>query len=244
MSTTAETPTSSPEVDSDEARLTTGYNEVEVYQALSRAAVLSLVFGCLSVFAFLSQTLVVLPLLGIVFGLVGFASLRKYPDELLGKPQATWGLTLSLMFLVAAPAYHIYVYATEVPEGYERVKFSSLQSVQDEIEGMPVQPPPEAMALDGKQIFIKGYIHPNSMDATMAKRFVLVPDLGTCCFGGVPDLTDMIEVSLSGEDYAQKTLRQQKLAGELTVRPTLKRISLEKDNTGVFYQLKADYINK
>ncbi len=68
---------------------------------------------------------------------------------------------------------------------------------------------------------------------------MLVPDLGTCCFGGQPPLTHMIEVSLSGDQYATRSLRQQKLAGTLKVNKDLKPIE---GLTGVFYQLKADIL--
>jgi hypothetical protein len=73
----------------------------------------------------------------------------------------------------------------------------------------------------------------------LAKKFVLVPDLGTCCFGGQPPLTHMIEVSLSGEEYARKSYRKQRLAGTLHVNRSLKPIE---GLTGVYYQLKADIL--
>ena len=50
--------------------------------------------------------------------------------------------------------------------------------------------------LDGKQIFVKGYVHPGVSSVSKLKKFVLVPDMGTCCFGGDPAPTDMIEVTL------------------------------------------------
>ncbi|GIW98404.1 MAG: hypothetical protein KatS3mg111_1737 [Pirellulaceae bacterium] len=142
---------------------------------------------------------------------------------------------MATVTLILAPAYHSYVYMTEVPEGYTRVSFEVLKSGYNE----PDRPPQEALALDGKKIFIKGYIHPNSMDALKSKRFVLVPDLGTCCFGKQPPLTHMIEVTLSGDQLATKSYRKQRLAGTLYVRPQLKPVD---GLTGVYYQLRADII--
>ena len=104
----------------------------------------------------------------------------------------------------------------------------------------PDQPPAEALKFDGKKIFVKGYIHPTSMDAPRAKKFVLVPDLGTCCFGGQPPLTHMIEVTLSGDDFAKKSMRTQKLSGTLRVNRQLKPIE---GLQGVYYTLQADQIN-
>lgn len=208
---------------------------VEVYQSVSRAAIGSLVLGVLGLSAFPILLLVALPALGIVLGLIALNGFRKFPNELLGKPLALAGLVLCGLTVVLAPAYHSYVYMTEVPEGYTRVDFASLTSKL----GEPDVPPGEVLALDGQPVFIKGYIHPTSMDSMLAKRFVLVPDLGTCCFGGQPPLTHMIEVSLSGDQRAQKSYRKQRLAGTLHVNPHLKPVD---GLTGVYYQLQADIL--
>ncbi|MEO8269993.1 MAG: DUF3299 domain-containing protein [Aureliella sp.] len=209
--------------------------EAGVYQSISRAAIASLVLGILGLSAFSIWPLIALPLLGVMLALIAFRNFRKFPDELLGKPLAMAGLFLCGLTCILAPAYHRYVYMTEVPDGYTRVDFEALKSKL----GEPDVPPVDALGLDGKQVFIKGYIHPTSMDTMMAKRFVLVPDLGTCCFGGQPPLTHMIEVSLSGDQYAQKSYRRQRLAGTLHVNPHMKPVD---GLTGVFYQLQADIL--
>ncbi len=207
-----------------------------VYQSVSRAAVGSLVLAVLGLLSFLLVGLVLLPAVGLLMGISALISIRKYPDELLGKPMAKAGLALSLLTVIAAPAYHAYIYATEVPPGYERIAFATLTSPKN----APDVPPAQALELDGKKIFVKGYIHPTSMDAPRAKKFVLVPDLGTCCFGGQPPLTHMIEVTLSGEDYARKSLRSQKLSGTLRVNRQLKPIE---GLQGVYYTLQVDHLN-
>lgn len=207
-----------------------------VYQSVSRAAVASFVLALLGVLSFIFVGLLLFPALALLLAISALFSIRKYPNELLGKPIALAGLALSAVTLCTAPVYHAYVYATEVPPGYERVAFASLTSPT----GAPDLPPPKALELDGQPIFVKGYIHPTSMDSPRSKRFVLVPDLGTCCFGGQPPLTHMIEVTLTGDNVASKSMRKQKLAGTLRVNRTLKPIEgLE----GVYYTLKADIIN-
>jgi hypothetical protein len=210
-------------------------SEADVYRSVSRAAIASLVLGVLGLASFPVLFLIILPMMGVVFAILAFAAFRRFPDEMLGKPLAVVGLMLCGATCLLAPTYHVYVYMTEVPEGYERTDFSSLKSGL----GQPDLPPAAAMELDGKKIFIKGYIHPTSMDTMLAKRFVLVPDLGTCCFGGQPPLTHMIEVSLSGDQRARKSYRKQRLAGTLSVNPDLKPIE---GLTGVFYQLRADIL--
>lgn len=207
-----------------------------VYQSVSRAAVGSLILAVLGLMSFLLVGLVILPVVALVLGINALLSIRRYPDELLGKEFARVGMALSLLTIVTAPAYHAYVYATEVPPGYERVAFAALTSPKN----APDVPPVQALELDGKKIFVKGYIHPTSMDAPRAKKFVLVPDLGTCCFGGQPPLTHMIEVTLTGDDFAKKSMRTQKLSGTLRVNRQLKPIE---GLQGVYYTLLVDQIN-
>lgn len=209
--------------------------DADVYKSVSRAAIASVVLGVFGLTAFPIIFMLILPMMGLVFALLAFNAFRKFPEEMLGKPLAVVGLILCGITCTLAPVYHTYVYMTEVPEGFERVDFGKLKSGL----GQPDVPPVEALALNGKQVFIKGYIHPTSMDTVLAKRFVLVPDLGTCCFGGQPPLTHMIEVSLSGDLRARKSYRKQRLAGTLQVNPNLKPIE---GLTGVFYQLRADIL--
>lgn len=209
--------------------------EVDVYQAVSRSAVASLALGVLGLTAFPFAGLLVLPAVGLGFAFMAARTFRKFPAEYLGRPIAAIGGALCGTVLVAATAWHSYVYLTEVPEGYTRVDFWDFTSPA----GKPDAPTKIAIEQNGKPIFIKGYIHPTSMDSIQAKRFVLVPDLGTCCFGGQPPLTHMIEVTLTGEQYATKSYRKQRLAGTLKVHEGLKPIE---GLTGVFYQLKADVL--
>jgi len=205
-----------------------------VYKSLSRAAMLSLVFGLFSLLAWISPMLLFLPVIGLVFGFVGLGNLKRYPNELIGTPVAWIGLVMSLVILVASPAKHIYVYNTEVPEGFERVQFTVLNSPIPEFDF----PTPEARALNGKKIFLKGYVHPTSISSNSSKTFVLVPDFGTCCFGTQPKLTHMIQVRLVNDGYAYKDLRQHSLAGTFEVHD-YKRLVEGLD--GVYYELEAEH---
>jgi hypothetical protein len=209
--------------------------ESEVYQSLSRSAIVSIVFAVLGVASLSVAVLVVLPLIGFFAGVLSLNSIKRFPNELLGKSLAKVGLGLSAVLLVVAPTYHGYIYATEVPEGYTRVSFFSFMTDK----GQPDVPTAEAIKWNGKPVFIKGYVHPTSMSTYEAKKFVIVPDLGTCCFGGQPPLTHMIEVTLTGDQYAHKDLRKKRLAGTFTVNPYLKPVD---GLQGVYYQLRADIL--
>jgi hypothetical protein len=210
------------------------YSDEYSYKSLSRAAVLSLVFGILGLLSWYSPLLLFLSLLGAIFALIAFANFRKYPNEISGKVLAQIGLLISLVMLVSSPLKHAYVYYTELPDGYERISFAALKSPI----GAPDVPPQTAIDLDGKKVFLKGYIHPTSLSSNAAKTFVLVPDWATCCFGQQPPLTHMIEVKLTGDEFASKSLRKHSLAGTLSVRPYKKPVD---GLDGVYYELEADH---
>lgn len=205
------------------------------YRTVSRAAVFALILGLAGASSLLSPWMIIIPMCGLLCGLVALSNIKRYPLELSGSALAKIGMAVSGLLLVVAPSYHGYVYLTEVPEGYERISFSLLSTKSYE----PDLPTQDALSLNGKPIFIKGYIHPTSISSSKAKKFILIPDLGTCCFGGQPRLTDMIEVTLTGDQTVRPSLRKIKLAGVLKVDTTLKP---HRELQGVFYQLKADYL--
>ena len=121
---------------------------------------------------------------------------------------------------------------TEVPLGYERISYAELQANET---GAPV--PASAKALDGKKVFIKGYVYPGAQTQGI-QRFVLVRDNGTCCFGGaMPKLNDMVDVKLADSLRVNYSTGVFRVAGTFRVQPT--------DAPGlgqVLYQLDADYV--
>ena len=203
------------------------------YRALSKSAVFSLVLSILSLLSVLFPPALLFAMLALVFGLVSLRTFRRYPAELTGMPMAVIGTILGGAVFMGGTAYQVYNYLTELPPGYERVSFYALKAEL----GQPDEPTPEAIAMNGKRVFIKGYMYPGGQGARI-KRFVLVPDLGTCCFGGQPKLTHMIEVTLDGPPGIDYTWRKRKLAGTLRVDQALKRVD---GLGGVYYQLIADY---
>jgi hypothetical protein len=205
------------------------------YRAVSKAAVVSLVLGVVSLSAWLTATTLFLPALGIVIGLIALGKIRRYPDELTGRAAALIGIAISGLTLLGGASLHGYVYATEVPEGYERISFAELQP-DPKRPGEPL--PRRAFELDGKRVFIKGYLYPDGQQYDI-KRFVLIPDMGTCCFGGQPALTDMVEVTLRDPLRVEFARRKRKFAGTFEVDGRLKPVS---GLGGVAYRLDADYV--
>ena len=61
-------------------------------------------------------------------------------------------------------------------------------------------------------------MHPGVATNGKVDHFILVPDMGTCCFGGQPKATDMIEVKLRPEASRVKySTRTVKLAGKFVL---------------------------
>jgi len=203
------------------------------YKAVSRAAIAALILGFLSFLSLWFLPLVLLPIIGFVSGIVALKSIRRLPGELTGTPIAWAAIVLNGCFLIASPTLYTYTYLTEVPDGYQRASFSDLKSDNYGYDF----PPPTAIELNGKEIFLKGYIHPTSIVSGAAQKFILVPDLGTCCFGGQPKLTHMVEITLSGDTFARYAMRQVQVAGTLRVDSQLKPIA---DLQGVYYQMAAE----
>jgi hypothetical protein len=157
---------------------------VALFAGISSAVALFAVFG------------VVLALIGSLLGAFALAKVLRARGELGGKVPAAVGLGLSLLFLLSGSALNAYDYATEVPEGYARVNFTRDISKKEfvVVDGVP-QIHPEVQALDGEPIFLKGYMYPERQTEGLT-RFVLVKDSGECCFGGNPDVTDMVLVEM------------------------------------------------
>lgn len=209
--------------------------EFEAYRALSKGAVLALVMGLLSLTVVLTPLLLCLPLVGIASGVIAWRRIRRYPHELTGRAPAAIGVLLSAVLLVVGVGMHGWIYATEVPEGYQRIAYDDLQPVP-EASRLPFSP--AALELNGQRVFIKGYVYPDGQQANI-KRFVLVADLGTCCFGGQPKLTHMVEVTLRDPHRVEYSFRKRGLGGILHVDRHLKPLS---GLGGVYFQLDADYV--
>ena len=173
--------------------------------------------------------------MGIFISLRSLGTIRRESDQYTGLPIAVAGLALSAFFLISGVGYGFYVYHTEVPEGYERISFLELQPDPARPD-LPVSA--RALALDGQKVFVKGYIYPGDRRENL-KQFVLVPDMKTCCFGGQPKLTHMVEVTLEDPERAEYSMRKRKLGGILKVDTSLKPVSGVR---GVYFQLAADYL--
>lgn len=78
--------------------------ELAVYRALSGQAVLGLIFGLLAPLAMIDPMLWAIPIVGAIFSWRALRRIKNNSPALVGRKMALIGLTLSLLFLAAAPA--------------------------------------------------------------------------------------------------------------------------------------------
>src|SRR5262245_26099339 len=219
------------------------------YRAISRAAVIATVMSAFSfplvILAGVSTTYDVgdavplggwgaaLAIVAFVFGLVATRTIRRFPTEYTGRRLAAIGVFGGPLLAITGIVLATYTHVTELPPGCERVGFSELQPDPEQPE-LPISP--KAIELHAKQIFIKGYMHPGVASSGKVNHFILVPDMGTCCFGGQPKMTDMIEVVAADSENVAYSTRRIKLAGtfQLYMQPT-QSLGL----SGVVFHLEA-----
>jgi hypothetical protein len=216
------------------AARTTGL-ELGSYRAVSSLAVISCLATVVSFAALLDWWLNLIPAFGIVTGLIAWRRIATRPEDLAGKPLAIAGVVGSTLLMCGGLGRLTYVEATEAPRDAIRINYDQLQP-DPTISGQVV--PPAALALEGKRVFIKGYAFPGGQQ-TGIKQFVLVRDNNQCCFGGNPQLTDMIEVTLRGSLEMTYTTRMRKLAGTFHVRVGQQGVD---GLRAAIYHLDADYL--
>lgn len=210
---------------------------VDEYRSVNKAAVACIVCAILALAAFAAQVFIILPVLGVGFGLSAIASIRKYPDEFVGASVAKIGLIINGVVLVGAIAMHIYIYATECPEDYRRISFGEL--ADNAKTSLPFSE--KAQELDGQQVFIKGYVRPPSGKKKRLKNFIMVGDFGDCCFGGTPKITDVISVRINTQDTVDYSYGLRRIGGKFKLNPNTAPAS-EKEVPQVFYEIEADYV--
>jgi hypothetical protein len=216
------------------------------YRAIHTGAIAGLLLGVISVATVVPAAsnfeavlmIVPIPVLGLVVSLRSLAAICRQPETYTGTKLAAAGALLSALFLAIGVGYGGYVYATEVPDGYERTSFGEMKPDTVEERGnIPI--PPEIAALNGKRVFIKGYVRPGSQ-RTISGEFLLVRDNNECCFGEIDKVKyyDQMQVKLQRNTTASFDLRLYRVGGTLVINPA----NLGRGPQFPVYSLVADYL--
>lgn len=175
-------------------------------------------------------------LIPIALGSLAWIKIRRHPDEYWGLRLAQTSLFLGVFCLVAGFAIQSYVYHTEVPEGYERITWKSLKLPDRDLR--PYNPAAEE--LDGKKVFFKAYVRPDNKSKGL-KKFIVVPDFGTCCFGKSPKMSDCVAVEIKTDDTVDVDFTIRKFAGVFKLHKN--SVATRKDSVPrIVYELHAEYV--
>ncbi len=206
------------------------------FQELNHLAVVSVVFGALSILITFSWILVVFPLTGIVLACVALYQIKRRPEESIGREFALVGFWLSIGLGILGFSFFFIGQRKGVPFGYEVVSFKALQPDEEKNEVVPEL----ALKLheDKKKIFIWGYIYPGRKYMGLTE-FVFVPTVGHCQFCQTElKSTEMIRVKLEGD---LKTNYKDELTG-VGGRLTVDEAQAAHPFGGVPYEISASYI--
>jgi hypothetical protein len=211
-----------------------GLAERDRYRSLSALAVAALLLGPLSILVLVGQALVLLPLTAIVCGVLALRRIRRAPDELSGASLARLGIALAAAGWIGAWLWLAYARAAEIPHGYTAINYEELQG--DTSTGGHV--PARAQELNGKKIFVKGYMYPGRQQVDL-KQFIISRDNGRCTFCTPnPTPTDLVHVTLAGDLRTDYTTHLLALGGTLRVEDDPLKIAKQ----GLIYHLDADYL--
>jgi len=207
--------------------------EFHRYRTVSVLAVVSTVFGALSILTAFTPFLGFIPIAGILLAFLGFRQVRRAPEEFTGRGFAMAGLWLSIGLWAAGWGCYFYGQHKDVPYGYKLISFETLQP-DPEVPGEVI--PPAALELKDKKVFIRGFMYPGRQ-STDIKRFVLVPTIGHCKFCS-RDLksTEVILVNLVGDLTTDFENHMAGFGGKLLVDPE----QAANPFGGVPYKLEAD----
>lgn len=209
------------------------------YKPVPPTAVVGLALGLLSFIALFGIIGLGIAVFGIIVSIVSLISIKRSAGELGGKTVAITAIGLSTFFLITGIAYQSFVYANEVPEGYHRLNFASDISAKEFVQKDGVtRVNPDVMSWDKKNVFLKGYMYPTRQTKGL-KSYILVKDNGDCCFGGQPDVKDMILVEMQGDKSVDFYAGLVSVSGEFQAEAPTKAGDLRP-----IYQLKGTHFEQ
>lgn len=188
----------------------TDYAEVQQekaseYRSIGPLAVTSFVFGILSFFTFLYWPLALIPLVGIILGVVSIRRMMEAPGEVGGFEFASLGIGLSVLFWLVGYGWIGWQYYHTVPSGYERITFEDLLP-DKETKKLP--PKLIQFSKDRTKVYIEGYMY-QTPRMTGIEHFCLVRAVEHCKFCSRTDAANsfnMIDVKLvNGQKVSYKT---------------------------------------
>ncbi len=183
------------------------------YRKVNLPAVLSVVAGALSILTMFHWLLGFLPVAALGLAILGLRQISRAPEEYTGVRVAITGAALAAGTWLFGSGVLLFSHMREVPIGYEAI---SWQTLKPEGTGGEILPQ-EAIDLNEKRVYIKGYIYPGRQVMNI-KEFLLVPTIGHCKFcSSSLARHEIVRVQLTGDLRAEYTSHQVGIGGKLLV---------------------------
>jgi hypothetical protein len=213
------------------------------YRSLNVTAILSVVFGVLSILTVFGWVFWTIPILSIALAVRALKHIRYASEEYTGEGFARAGIALAIVMWLSGVYIQHYIQTHTIPSGYIAITFDYLQPNLDQVGELI---PPAAYDLEpsdnnpDKRIFVSGYIYPGRRSINI-KEFILVPSIGHCnyCQQQLKS-TEMMNVKLTGDLTVDYSYRPIKVGGKMRID----RDQLLNPLGGLPYQLEADYLQE
>ncbi|MGW8257163.1 MAG: hypothetical protein ACWGMZ_06740 [Thermoguttaceae bacterium] len=213
------------------------------YRSLSVCAILSLVFGLLSILTVFGWVFWTIPLIALSLAYRALKKIRYAATEFVGIGFARAGIVTALVLWPTGAYIRHYIKQHSIPTGYKAITFDYLQPNPNKADEFI---PPAAYDLEpdtnnpDKRIFIRGFIYPGRRTLDI-KSFILVPTLGHCQFCSRQlKSTEMIKVTFTGDLKVDYTAQPIGVGGKLHID----RDQVLNPFGGLPYQLEADYLQE
>lgn len=202
------------------------------YKEINTLAVISIVAAVVSALGFFFKPFILLAAVGFILGYLAFRRILRASEEQGGMVLATAGMGLAFLIGVSASIFQVWYYYHNAPPGYEVVEFDSMGfDKKGKVR-------PEILALDGKKVYITGYMYPTDRHSGI-ESFQLVRLLAHCKFcspGTNP--ADMIAVDLeNGMTVSYRANKIVGVGGILYIDPNFKPGEIP-------YSMEADVFRK
>jgi hypothetical protein len=206
------------------SRVSTDFSQYEedlAYRPTLGLAMVAVGMSLISLLGLFFWPLIVFAVLTLAVSGIALIQLVRSRGEYRGFIPTWIAIVLSTASAIGGSSLQAYWYATEVPEGYERISFTNDISRKGFVtENGFGRPHPDVEALNGKKVFLKGYVYPPEKGHSGLKNLIFCRDNGDCCFGGNPKLEDRIGVTMNGDktaDFVQNA--QISIAGTFRINP-------------------------
>ncbi|MGD9127026.1 MAG: DUF4190 domain-containing protein [Planctomycetia bacterium] len=205
----------------------------ESFREICPLAIASLIFGLLSILTMFSWVMVFIPIIGLACGAFALHQIRNSVGEMTGRNFAIAGLCCSIGLWIVGSGLFVFVITNEVPMGYVGLDWREMQP-EEGTQGIPQR----IRELDGKRVYIKGYMYPGRQSVNI-QQFILVPSRQHCKFcARALNSTEMVKVKMSGDLLTNYSLKSTGVGGILRIREA----EIYRPLGGFPYFIEADYI--